>query len=206
MSRGENYLDIRPFSSLALDHKVYMVPAYTNVPVCETKTMQVLKNSLGIRRKTVERLRLAQSPGSVFHVKARRDIVLAGLLLAHDYEDVVFNDLHQLVERAIRLMSIHAAPSPKDFMCFVGEGFCARPRGSDRDESGVGFEMLCRSLRKVRYRGIVYEPPEMQKFPSVIPLIEDEHMTDTHTLIGPDGKISPSIPPTMLRSLKKKPA
>jgi hypothetical protein len=196
-------LDIRPFNSLDLDHKAYMVPAYVNIPVCETRAMQAIKSSLGLRRKTIERLRLAQAPGAIFQVKGRRDTVLVGLMLADDYESISYSAVRTIVHKAIKLMSIPGVPSSEEGVCFVGDGFRAHPRGSDRDESLVGFEMLCRALRKEQFRGIVYEPSEMRFHPSVIPEIEDERITGTHPIIDFDGKISPSIPPTLLRSLNK---
>lgn len=200
---GTTFLDMRPFNTLAFNHAVYLVPAYTDVAVCETKAMQVLKSSLGLRRKTIERVRIAQSPGDIFQIKARRGIVLTGLLLADNYESLNFSALLATVKKALVLTVLPSAPAFEKELAFIGDGFRAHPNGSDRNEVDVGFEMLCRALRKVGYQGVVYEPPEMQRFQSAIPMIEDECITGTHTIIGPDGQISPSIPPTLISSLKK---
>ena len=202
--QGVKMLDIRPFNSMSADHKTYVVPAYLDVPVCETVAMQMLKSVLGLRRKTIERLRLAQSPGAIFQVKGRKDTVLVCMMLADNYHNVSYPAVRTIAHKAIALTSLADLPSSEESVCFVGDGFRAHPRGISRDEVLVGFEMLCRALRKEQFDGVVYEPSEMRIHPSVIPDIEEKRITGTHPIVDFDGKISPSIPPTLLGSLSKK--
>ncbi|GEM_PF-1272094 len=197
-------LDIRPFNSISPEHKTYVVPAYLEVPVCETIAMQMLKAFLGLRRKTIERLRLAQSPGAIFHIKGRKNTVLIGMMLASNYQSVSYPAVRTIIHRTISLATDPEILSSEKSICFIGDGFRARPNGIKCDEVLIGFEMLCRALRKENFQGIVYEPSEMRLHPSVIPDIEDKCITGTHTIVDFNGKVSLSIPPTLLRSLSKK--
>jgi hypothetical protein len=194
---AHSHLDIQNFRSLSTNHPWYVVPAYRDIPVSETRSMQILRRELGIRRKTVERLRVIQQPGDTFHFKGTKSRLLVCVMLADNPDNLTYAQLYKYLSRAVRETVTNTA--------IIGDGFRVPSNAKNRDAVMNGFELLCRSLRRLGFSGTVYEPPEYQIFPDPVSEFTDERITDTHMIISPEGNVTQSVPPTMLRLSKQKP-
>lgn len=185
-------LRLKPFNSLCVDHEQIIVPAFQDIPVCETRSMQRLRRLLNLRRKTIERIRTAQNPGSIFYVKAARNKILACLLLANNPAELTYKSLFNQLQNALQ------HHDEKD--AILGDGFQVLDPGHNEDQVYYGFSLLCKALRKLGFLGTVYEPPEYS-----LQFHSSEITTGTHGIIRPDGSVTPSVPPTLLKlSLSKK--
>jgi hypothetical protein len=191
---SDTELSIRSFNQVRLDHPCYIVPAFIDIPVCESLSMHMLKRELRIRRKTIERARVVQSPGSTFHFGGTKNRTLICVMLASSPEALTFDLLRGAVSKAIQQTIEGTA--------VIGDGFRLPSKVKNRDDVQYGFELLCRVLRRRGFTGTVYEPPEYLHHPDPLASFPDEQSTDTHTIIKWDGSVSASIPPTMLKLLK----
>ena len=189
-------LSMKPFSQIRLDHPYYIVPAYLETPVCETKSMYLLRQDLRLRRKSIERVRVIQSPGSIFHFSGTKNRTLACVVLAGSSETLTYESLRKYVSQAVVRTVEDTA--------IIGDGFRLPSKTKNRDDIQNGFELLCRVLRRLGFTGTLYEPPEYQTHPDPLSGFLDEQITDTHTILRWDGSVSPSLPPSMLKFRKPK--
>ncbi len=184
-------LKLKPFRELSADHEQIFVPAFQEIPVCETRAMQIIRRELNLRRKTIERIRVAQNPGDTFHLNATKNRILICLLLARVPEELGYKNLLRHLQTALKHHDIGDA--------VIGEGFLAPNSYGDTDPVYNGFNLLCKALRKIAFSGTVYEPPEYSSAFSI-----DEGISETHCIVRPDGSITPSVPPTLLKLSRKK--
>ncbi len=189
-------LSMKSFNQIRLDHPYYIVPAYLETPVCETKSMYLLRQDLRLRRKSIERVRVVQNPGSIFHFSGTKNRILACVVLAVSPETLTYESLRKYVAKAV-LRTVEDA-------AVIGDGFQMSSKTKNRDDVHHGFELLCRVLRRLGYTGTLYEPPEYLERPDPLAGFADEQITDTHTILRWDGSVSPSLPPAMLKLLKSK--
>jgi len=187
-------LRIESFARIRMDHPCYIVPAYLEIPVCETKSMCQLRQELRIRRKTIERTRLAQTPGGNFCFGGTKNRLLVCVMLASSPESLTAEALRTAISKALR--------QTVEGTAIIGDGFRMPSNAKNRDNVQYGFEILCRALRRLGFSGVVYEPPEYMLRQDPLSGFSEEVSTDTHTIIRWDGSVSPSLPPTMLKLRK----
>jgi hypothetical protein len=187
-------LAIKSFNQIRMDHPCYIVPAYLETPVCETKSMFILRRELRLRRKTIERARLAQNPGSTFIFGGTKNRALICVMLGASPESLTGEFLRASMSKALHQTIQDTA--------IIGEGFRMPSNAKNIDDVRYGFELLCRALRRLGFSGTVYEPPEYMLRQDQLSGFSEEQSTDTHTIIRWDGSVSPSLPPTMLKLRK----
>ncbi|MDF1497458.1 MAG: hypothetical protein P1P90_05370 [Patescibacteria group bacterium] len=185
---------MKPFDQIRMDHPCYIVPAFLHNPVCETKAMLLLRKELRLRRKTIERVRMVQKPGSTFNFGGTKNRDLLCVLLAESPESLTYDSLRKHVSLAVRQTIEDTA--------VIGDGFRLVSKNNGKDDVHYGFELLCRVLRRLGFVGTLYEPPEYLLRPSARIDFPDEHITDTYTILRSDGSISPSLLPAMLNYRK----
>lgn len=178
-------LIIRSFQSLSFHHTWFIVPAFTEVPVSETLTMQFLRRELKIRRKSIERMRHGSSPGETIHIQGTKKRILVCIVLAESPEHLSYKILGRRMAKCLRETVENTA--------IIGDGFRIPSDSKYRDEVENGFELLCRVLRKIGFSGVVYEPPEYELPPGSGYDCTDERVTDTRMIITPSGDIDKEI-------------
>ncbi|MBD3281824.1 hypothetical protein GF391_03700 [Candidatus Uhrbacteria bacterium] len=187
-------LRICPFQQLSFKHAWFIVPAYSEIPVSETLTMQYLCSEIKIRRKTIKRLCHGSSPGDILHIKGTKNRMLVCVVLAQSPARLTYKTLYRYLIKCLR--------STVDDTAIIGDGFRIPSKSKHRDDIENGFELLCRALRRIGFSGIVYEPPEYRLSASDCHDYVDERITNTRMIITPSGNIDSGLMPD-LQKLRK---
>lgn len=172
---------IKTFSHLSTDHDFYIVPAFLDIPVCETKSMFYLRGALNLRRETIERIRLAQKVGSIFYFRGTGQKILVCIMLAKQPSSLVYNDLCKYLDKALRSINGNKA--------VISEGFQLNSKSKCNDAHDNSFQLLCRALRRLGFTGTLYEPPELMSYPDSHEHYRSERITDKRMLLDPNGKV-----------------
>ena len=173
---------IKTFSHLSTDHDFYIVPAFLDIPVCETKSMFYLRGALNLRRETIERIRLAQKVGSIFYFRGTGQKILVCIMLAKQPSSLVYNDLCKYLDKALRSINGNKA--------VISEGFQLNSKSQRYDNS---FQLLCRALRRLGFTGTLYE---LMSYPDSHEHYRSERITDCSWIPTAKSLILPRPPRT----------
>jgi len=189
-------MEIRTGDPFAQEHSQYAVAVFLNESLFDQMFVLAFAKRFGVNRKAASRALAAQSVGQILTLGSRRGPTLICLVIGDKFGSASTVEVTRCLRKFSKLADAQTA--------LITENFRFEPE--QRTSTRSNIEHLELLLRRVDFSGTVYCPEGAGQYDIVIQGMEfpDERSSSTHALVRPDGLISPSIPPTMLRLKNKK--
>jgi len=189
-------MEIRTDDPFAQEHSQYAVAVFLAEPLFEQKFVMAFAKRLGVSRKAAIRALATQSVGQILTLGSKRGPALVCLVIGIKPGSATTVEVTHCLRKFSKLADAQTA--------LIADNFRFGP--SQLLGVDVDISLLERLLRRADFPGTLYCPVDMYQYRIKIAddAGTDERLTSTHMLVRPDGNISPSIPPTLLRLKSRK--
>ena len=189
-------MEIRTGDPFAREHSQYAVAVFLDEPLFEQMFPLIFAKQYGVNRKAAMRAYATLAPNQILSLGSKRGPALACLVIGTKPGSATVVEVTRCLRKFSRVADTGTA--------LIADNFRLGPLPQANE--GVDMGKLELLLRRADFPGTVYCPVGMDHYRLRFAGASsaDERLTSTHMLVQPDGNISPSIPPTMLRFKSKK--